>query len=154
MTITLQQYWNGRDAAYAEDFTLVVQRNAATLLAAVNELLTAAEDEGVTALGVASGWRPQALNDRTAHAGKHSKHITGEAVDLEDNQERGLARWCLRNLEMLEVLGLWMERPQWTGGQHPWVHLQSSPPGSGKRVFIPSTAPPLAQALPEESALA
>lgn len=151
MILTLAQYWNGRDDAYQEECTLAIRRNAAALLAAVNTLLKCAEDDGVTALGVSSGWRPQAVNDRTSNAGKHSRHISGEAVDLTDHPDRSLARWCLRNLDRLAGLRLWMEDPRWTGAAaSPWVHLQSVPPGSGKRVYVPSSAPALAIALPEQ----
>jgi hypothetical protein len=76
--------------------------------------------------------------------------MTGCAVDICDVvPERTLARWCLRNLVFLAEVGLWMEDPRWTPG---WVHLQSVPPRSGGRVFIPSAAPALCAALPEQLA--
>lgn len=147
--ITLREYYMGRESAYSEDFTLEIARNASNLLAAVNTLLKCAEDDGVTALGVASGWRPSRVNDLTSHAAAHSAHLTGRAVDLRDHPDRQLARWCLRNLTILEKLELWMEDPRWCPS---WTHLQSVAPGSGKRVFIPSNAPALALALPEQAA--
>jgi hypothetical protein len=146
--ITLGEYYMGRESAYSEDFTLEIARNAANLLAAVNTLLKCAEDDGVTAMGVASGWRPRRVNDLTSHAAARSAHLTGQAVDLRDHADRQLARWCLRNLDMLEKLALWMEDPRFTPT---WTHLQSIAPGSGKRVFIPSNGPALALALPEQN---
>jgi hypothetical protein len=152
--ITLQQYWTGRDEAFPEDCTLAVRRNAAALLAAVNTLLKCAAEDRVapgidehTWNQVASGWRPPSVNARTSNAGKHSTHITGQGVDLQDHADRRLARWCLRNLDRLEGLGLYMEDPRWTPS---WLHLQCVPPASGKRVYIPSSAPALALALPEQ----
>ena len=45
--------------------------------------------------------------------------------------------------EVLAEVGLWLEDPRWTfdpKGDH-WVHLQTVPPRSGNRVFVPSDAP-------------
>ena len=41
-----------------------------------------------------------------------------------------------------------MEDPQWTPT---WVHLQIVPPGSRRRVYIPSSKPALAAKLPEQN---
>ena len=145
----------GREARYAADLTDEVTANAALLLKRVNRLLAAAAKEKVapgidkrSGTAVASGWRPKAINDATANAGKASRHVTGLAIDLRDDPPgRALARWCLRNPKRLERIGLWMEDPRWTPS---WVHLQAVPPRSGQRVFIPSETPALAEALPEQ----
>jgi hypothetical protein len=162
--ITLEDYWMGRDVKYASALTPEIRANAEELIGRVNNLLNAAELDGVgpdidqvTGTQVASGWRPPAVNDRTRNSASGSKHLTGRAVDLQDTRGRDLARWCLRQAEpggVLEQFGLWMERPQWTGGADPWVHLQCVPPGSGKRVYVPSTMPARIAALPEEEAFA
>lgn len=159
--ITNEQYFMGRDAKYPAELTAEIRHNAGVLVGKVNTLLAMAETEGivpgfdqVTGTHVASGWRPAGVNERTANAAKTSKHLTGQGVDLQDSAGRALARWCLRNLDALEDLGLWMEDPQWTGGRDPWVHLQTVPPGSGKRVYVPSTAPALAAALVEQGGTA
>lgn len=155
--ITLAQYWMGRDGAYAAECTLAVRRNAVETVRRVNLALELAAADGVepgvdqvTHNAVASGWRPRGINARTANAGDASTHITAEGCDVQDHPDRPLARWALRNLEKLEEIGLWMEDPQWTGGADPWVHWQIRPPHSGKRVYIPSTQPPLAAKLPEQ----
>jgi hypothetical protein len=153
--ITLQQYWMGRDLEYAADLTAEIEANAQTLLERVNLLLEKAAADGVipdldatTGTQVGSGWRPKTLNDTIPNAGKTSNHIIGLAVDLRDlPPERALARWCLRNGALMEEVGLWMEDPKWTPS---WVHLQSRPPKSGKRVYVPSDSPALAAALPEQ----
>jgi len=153
--ISLDDYWMGREDEHATDLTEEVRGNAILLLERVNRLLASAAQEQIepgidarTGTVVASGWRPKAVNDGTASSGKTSRHIVGLAVDLRDYPpERSLARWCLRNQRLLDEIGLWMEDPRWTPS---WVHLQSVPPGSGRRVYVPSTAPALAAALPEQ----
>lgn len=159
--ITRDQYFRGRDKAYASDYSIRIERNVAQLLELANELLERAAAEGVvpgvdqvTLTAVASGWRPPGVNARTANAASGSTHLDGEGIDVQDQHpERPLARWCLRNLHHLERLGLWMEDPRWTGGKNnddPWVHWQKRPPRSGNRIFIPSTKPPGAPPLPEQ----
>jgi hypothetical protein len=83
------------------------------------------------------------LPDSTTGA-KGSAHRYAKAVDVYD-PERELAAWCVMNQHELDKLGLYMEDPRWTPG---WCHLQTVPPGSGKRIYIPSSAAPLADALP------
>ena len=151
--LTIDDYLMGRGKRYAADLTEDVQANALDLLSRVNLLLGFAYANGVqptldekTGTHVASGWRPPAINDATSNAAKSSRHMTGQAIDLRDDPDkRPLARWCLGNLDRLATIGLWMESPQWTPS---WVHLQTVPPKSGKRVYIPSSKPPLAPPLP------
>lgn len=152
--IALHDYWLNRDQAYAADLTDGIRDNATELLGRVNMLLAWANADGVrpatdprTRSMVASGWRPPAVNDATANAATKSRHLSGEAIDLRDNGTRDLARWCLKNLDALEEIGLWMEDPQWTPT---WVHLQIQPPGSRRRVYCPSSKPPMVAALPEQ----
>jgi hypothetical protein len=154
--LTLEQYWMGRDGAYPDECTLSVRRNAAAWLAAANTALKCAADDGVepgvnkhTGNALASGWRPKGVNAETSNAAHLSTHIYGCGGDIQDQVDRRLARWCLRHLDVLEGLGLYMEDPRWTPS---WVHWQIVAPGSGKRVYIPSAAPALALALPEQAA--
>lgn len=146
--ITLELYLMGRDLKYA--CSDEVRRNALVTVDKTNQLKLLAALDGLTfpddATEVASGWRPAVINECTSNAAKLSSHITGCALDTRDPQ-RLFARWCLRNLNHLEKIGLWMEDPRWTPT---WVHLQTYTPGSGKRVYIPSTKPPLAASLPEQ----
>lgn len=148
--ITVEQYFMGRDKAHPP--TPAMRQNAAVTVGLVNEMLEEADLDGVpltrmdqiTGTLVASGYRPPAVNERTANAAKSSPHLTCEGVDIQDSRNQDLARWCLKNLPILERLGLYMEDPRWTysvNGDH-WVHVQTRPPGSGRRVFVPSSAPP------------
>lgn len=62
-----------------------------------------------------------------------SKHLFGLAVDISDPQHE-LQKWCLKNINILEKTGLWMEEFSYTPS---WCHFQIVPPKSGKRFFIP-----------------
>ena len=156
--ITLEDYWRGRDTRYSEYLTDDIVNNAKNTLERINKLLDYAEQDGVipainplTKTHCASGWRPPAVNDATSNAAKRSKHLTGEACDIADHKDRRLARWCLQNIDKLVELDLYMEDPQWTVGKWTnWVHLQTKPPGSKRRVFIPSSSPPRGSKLPEQ----
>ena len=152
--ITLTQYWMGRDKTHAAELTNTIRNNAQQTVDTINKLLAEAAADGVafgrdatTGTQVASGWRPADINAGTANAAKGSKHLTGQACDLRDTEDRQLAQWCLNHLDELRAFGLWMERPQWTPT---WVHLQIVPPASGLRVYVPSAAPPPRPPLPGE----
>lgn len=148
----------GRDVKFRAELTGAIRANAEQLVGRVNLLIEMADLDGVapahdyaTGSQVASGWRPLFINEQTSNAAGASKHISGQAIDLRDNAHRAFARWCLRHLDALDNLGLYMEDPQWTPT---WVHLQSLPPRSGKRVYIPSTAPARIAALVEQGGTA
>lgn len=152
--INAVQYYMGRDVSHFNELTDEIRRNAETTVRLVNELLAEAAREGikpgVAGLGgqvITSGWRPASLNRCTEGAAPGSKHILGLACDLFDTVNSDLARWCLRNPGVLERIGLWMEDPRWTPT---WVHLQIVPPHSGRRIYIPSSAPPKRAPLPEQ----
>lgn len=151
MMIILADYWMGRDQTHAADLTEAITDAAAELLGRVNLLLSWAMRDNVRPTGIASGWRPAGINAATANAAAKSKHLTGHAIDLRDNGTRDLAIWCLKNEDALAEIGLWMERPQWTPT---WVHLQTIPPASHRRYYVPSTKPPLAPMLPGEAEVA
>jgi hypothetical protein len=83
---------------------------------------------------VNSGWRPPEVNASTSGAARNSKHMTGEACDLSDDDEM-LDSWLLgAGRPSLVRIGLWQESPQSTPR---WAHVQCVPPPSGNRVFIP-----------------
>jgi hypothetical protein len=130
--ITLVKFWQGRDVKYASELTKEIKACAAETIRRVNALLArAALDDRSTDGDANSGWRPQAVNAALKGAALLSKHMKGQAVDVED-ADKALQRWCMANLDVLEELGLWMEHPRDTPT---WTHLQIVPPRSGKRVF-------------------
>lgn len=133
--ISIDAYWKGRDKEYADELTDEIQRNAQVTVDKANQLLERAGRSDIDSVN--SGWRPKAVNDHTSNAAAGSKHLSAEAVDIPD-ADRTLATWCADNLDVAAEIGLWFEDFRWTPT---WVHCQIVPPKSGKRVFIPSTAP-------------
>lgn len=121
------------------DTSLVVRQNLEITFSRAMELQDAWTDQGFghDEFVVTSGLRSYETQTRLIGEGKsnakHSKHLAGLAVDIADNDGR-IGRWLYDNQKILENIGLWMEHPNFTKG---WVHVQSSPPKSLKRVFIP-----------------
>lgn len=128
--LTLADYFMGRDATHADELTAALLDNARVIVARANGLLKLA---GIAAGQVNSGWRPHSINAMIAHASPRSRHLTCQAIDLRD-ADGTLDTWCMSNLHALEVLGLWLEHPDATPG---WCHVQTVPPRSGRRVFMP-----------------
>lgn len=137
--IDLADYWMGRDRDYPLAMSPAIEKNALQLLELVNKLLVVANMAGVRATVnargtvVRSGWRPPQVNARTPNAAPNSRHMTGQAVDLEDPAGR-LGCWALANPIVLEQIGIWCEHPSATPT---WLHCQSVPPGSKRRFFLP-----------------
>lgn len=133
--ITLEQYWMGRDKAYPDLLTDDLRAAAAETIARANLLISAYNSmtKDQEQRRVNSGWRPPSVNAATPGAAPRSKHMTGHAIDISD-PEGDLDEWCMDHQDVLQTIGLWMENPACTKG---WVHLQTVPPKSGKRVFFP-----------------
>lgn len=127
--ITVQGYWAGRDAKFPEDMTPEIEGNALELVTRVNFLLERFDAHR----RIISGWRPPSVNAKMTNASRHSKHMTGQAIDLDD-PDGELDQWCMDNLPELERFQLWLEHPATTKN---WCHLQSVPPKSNRRVFYP-----------------
>ena len=127
--LTLSDYYMGRDRRFPDELTDEKRANAEEMIDKANQLL---ERFGETRK-VNSGWRPASINNATVGAAKKSKHMTCEAIDLED-KDGSLDQWCMENLDVLQEIGLWLEHPDSTEG---WCHVQLIPPRSGNRVFKP-----------------
>lgn len=127
--ITKVELLMGRDKTFPSEYTTEVSTNLDKLLICLNKVRAAYGKP----MHVSSGWRPAAVNAATSGAAKKSNHMLGRACDFKDT-DGAIGAWCLANLKLLEEYGLWMEDPASTKG---WCHLQSVPPGSGKRVFKP-----------------
>ena len=115
------------------------QRHAAeTLLERVGGLLAEPALAGIDAAvnpRQNSGWRTPAYNAGVKGASKTSKHMSAEAIDLDDDcGELDEFLFSDEGRKLLTIHGLWMEHPAATKG---WCHLQSVPPRSGNRVFFP-----------------
>jgi len=124
----------GRDKQFP--LTPQQQANAKETVRRVNLLLARfGETRKIT-----SGYRPPAINAATAGAAKRSKHLDCLAADIEDANGK-LDAWCMKNLKVLEEIGLWLEHPSATKNParfgEGWCHVQIVPPKSGNRVFYP-----------------
>ncbi len=82
---------------------------------------------------VTSGLRSEADQKRINPGAPKSKHLIGAAVDISD-PSGSLKAWILRNLSLVEEVGLWFEDFSATPT---WVHAQIVPPKSGRRFFSP-----------------
>lgn len=147
--ITIEQYFGAKDHPFEHT------SNATKLLIKVNRLLAIAQndggyhnwidpDTGTQISGAKGGSGDGAYRLPNSKTGaSSSSHKTGDGIDIYDNL-RILAQWCVHNTDAMDKCGLWAEDFRWTNG---WVHLQAKPPASGKRIYIPSSAPPSAPAL-------
>lgn len=137
MTITVSQYFMGRDVTYKCDLTPQIQLNAVETTRRANLLLDrfyAANPDAYTR-GVNSGWRPAAVNCKVTGAARLSNHMLAKAIDISD-EDGELDKWCLspEGFEAMTEIQLWLESPESTPR---WCHVQIVPPGSGHRVFRP-----------------
>lgn len=132
--ITVEQYLeHGRSIDTPSDDVLA---NAEVIVARANDMLSRAAAAGIECAvepRLNSGWRPAAYNATVAGASATSKHMSGQAIDIGD-PDGMLDDWCVRNLEVLAELGLWLEHPASTKG---WTHVQCVAPRSGNRIFYP-----------------
>lgn len=133
--VSIKDYFKGGD-------TIVVPNehvaSAGELLDRVNQLLFAfLKDHKDFVPRINSGYRTVAYNATVPGAAPNSNHTTGRAVDIGDNADRTLAKWCLLNYRQLADLRLWCEDPRATPT---WVHFQSVPPRSGLRFYMPNAA--------------
>jgi len=135
--ITLEKFYLGRDRAFASELTPELHRNAIDTVERANRLLAAytAATGDRRPRGVTSGWRPPTVNSRTANAAPHSQHMLCRAIDIAD-ASRTLSPWLLEEEGQLALIDceLWLEHPSATPT---WVHVQTVPPRSGRRVFMP-----------------
>jgi hypothetical protein len=132
--ITLEKYFMGRDKTYEKELTEELIGHAKETVYRASTLI----QEYMNATGnsepsVRSGWRPLSVNAKIPNASKNFKHITCQAVDLADNSGK-LRKWVMANLDKCEEIGLWVEHPDHTPS---WLHIQTCPPKSESRVFVP-----------------
>ena len=133
--ITMNEILKGR--AKLEELPKDVQANLQDLLIKINKLRTAYGKP----LKVNDGYRrPQ---DRPKHGALKSNHLIGCAIDLDDDDTAFLWTWVKANLQLMKEIGLYIEDPRYTHGKvGTWMHFQTKPPASGKRIFVPSSEPP------------
>jgi hypothetical protein len=149
--LTEESYWKGPDAVdrrvtYKKDYTPEIEANGVETNRRINLVVdayvAAAEKDAPTAY--ASGWRPPSVNEATANAAGHSKHLIAEAGDVKDDMIGSFAWWCYAHRDDVlsqPEIDMYMEHPAATvlGHPTPWCHLQTVPPGSGARAYFPDS---------------
>lgn len=134
MSISYDEILQGR--AKLEELDKETQENLAILHERINKLRKAYGKP----LKVNDGYRRP--KDTPKNGAKLSKHLIGAAIDLDDDDKCTFWNWLKDNLNLLQEYGLWIEDPRWTHGKvGTWIHFQCQSPKSGKRIFIPSSAP-------------
>lgn len=134
MSISMDEILKGR--AKFEDLDKEIQENLLTLHERINVIRTAYGKP----MRVNDGFRRS--KDTPKNGAKKSKHLLGAAIDIDDDDKGTFWNWVKNNLELFQEVGIWIEDPRWThGAVGTWIHCQILPPASGKRIFVPSTAP-------------
>jgi hypothetical protein len=139
--ITLDAYLMKRNNVpkWRAEFTAEHLKNAENLLERVNSVLEKAPPG--FKFKVTSGWRPAQYNAEIGGA-LRSRHITCQAVDLADN-DHSIGAWLSSRRDLLIQADLAIEDLRYcvckasNGKILRWVHIQTPPPRSGNRVFIP-----------------
>lgn len=110
--------------------TTVEQKvNMLTLWSRLNKVREAFAKPMLITSGVRDAKLQAAINPKAPN----SAHTRGQAADILD-LKGVLKTWCNDNVPLLEEIGLWMEDFDYTRA---WVHMQTVPPKSGHRFFIP-----------------
>lgn len=126
--ITVEEYlYQHVPLSDKKDIPEFVTINANGLIPKVNALL--ADPACPDSAEVRSGYRPPWYNSHVPNAAPNSKHMTGQAIDITDDDGQ-IDDWLTD--ELLEKYGLYREHPSQTKS---WVHLQDVPPKSGKRTY-------------------
>lgn len=134
--ISRDNYFKGRDRKFALELTDEMRVDADKIIAKASELL---HRIGVNKCFITSGWRPIDINKAEGGSPK-SQHIYCRAIDIAD-PTKVIGLYCVENIEQLAEIGLWLESLVKTHAsdnkQEWWVHLQTQPPKSGARIFLP-----------------
>lgn len=113
--------------------TLEIDANLAILYDRINQVRTAYGKPMIVTSGLRSWQQQRDLIEAGKSNATHSKHMTGQAVDILDS-DGSLHTWILINIDLMINIGFWFESFQSTPN---WAHFQIVPPESGKRFFIP-----------------
>lgn len=135
--ITVDDYFQGRRERFPAEYREPIGDAAVVTVKRANLLLAAfylAKPEAIVRR-VNSGWRPPTLNASVPGASQRSLHMTGEAIDLSDDDSM-LDDWINSpaGTQALVRIELWAESRNYTPR---WCHIQTRPPRSGNRFFVP-----------------
>lgn len=117
--------------------TLIIEANLRILLDKINQVRNVYNIPMIVTSGLRSEAQQEQLIANGISNAPKSHHLTGEAVDILD-EDRKLTEWVKNNMTLMEQIGLWLEDFDHTPT---WVHFQTCPYGSWKsgksRIFIP-----------------
>ena len=117
-----------------EDLAIEHRHNLTVLLDRLNRLASKVP----FTLRINDGFRRPSDQPKNAAAAR-SRHLSGEAIDIDDDDTAYLWKWVHQNLETVAKIGFWMEDPRWTHGHvGTWMHFQIVPPASKRRIYIPN----------------
>jgi hypothetical protein len=128
MKLKLSEFTKGRPT------TPEIDANIANTISRVEAFLQDFKGDVI----INSGLRDPQSN-RAAGGAANSTHLTGQAIDISDKDGK-VWKFVLDNLELAQQIGLWFEDKRWTPT---WTHMQTKPPKSGKRIYVPNTNPPV-----------
>lgn len=106
-----------------------IQANLDILVKRINALESACPIPMLVTSGLRSAEDQMRINPKAPN----SMHTKGAAVDILD-ADGELKKWVLKNVSVLESIGLWCEDFSATAT---WVHFQILAPRSGHRFFLP-----------------
>lgn len=134
--LTSEDYFGRMSRIANEQPSQEIRESASMLLTHVNALLMEPDlgkFEAAREPKVNSGWRTPGYNASIANAAPKSKHMSGEAIDIADPQNK-VGYYLMTHRNLLTKHGLYMEN---AGVTLNWLHLQCVPPRSGNLVFFP-----------------
>lgn len=126
--ITVEDYFttHGKHPDRIEWVSLAVEKNADVLVQRINALLLLSG----YSRRLSGGFRDVDSNRKLKNASPYSRHLTGQAGDIEDFDGH-LKDWAARHVDALTGFGLWCEPFHLTPS---WLHVQTTPVPSGQRV--------------------
>ena len=124
--ITREEVLMGRDKQYP--LTPELERNLQELLRRLNLF----RQMFGKPMRVSSGYRPHSINAKVGGA-VNSAHLYCQAADFYDT-DKAIRKFILEHPSVLEECDLYCEDFSFTPT---WVHLQTRPTRSGKRIFKP-----------------
>ncbi len=112
--------------------TKEIDANLADLLVKLNKVRAAYGKPMIITSGLRSDERQAQLIAAGKSTAVKSNHLKGLAVDIADDGK--IKPWIMANMKLMEDLGLYFEDFSAT---KTWIHVQTVPPKSGRRFFIP-----------------
>lgn len=136
--VTVEEVLLGR--VKFDDLSIEHQENIKELVSKINEFFKDYKWPKQLPKKVNDGFRRK--QDAPKGGSATSWHYQGCAIDLDDDLSGVTWKYVWENRFKAKKLGLYFEHPCWTHHKNgTWMHIQTKPPKSGKRFFVPSSQP-------------